>query len=145
EVNRLGQFLYTGGKFIQFTLPVVYLWLTDRARLRPARPTAAGLGLGVAFGLLVVGILWANYVAWFRDLELAGDMAVRLRGKVAEFGIRTPAQFVALALFVSVLHSFLEEYYWRWFVHGGLRRHLPATAAITLSSLGFMGHHVIIL
>lgn len=145
EVNRLGQFLYTGSKLVQFALPVVWLGLTDRSRLRLARPTAAGLGLGTAFGLLVVGVLWANYVAWFRDLGLAGDMAVRLRGKVVEFGIRTPAAYVALAVFVSVIHSFLEEYYWRWFVYGGLRRHLSAPVAIALSSLGFMGHHVIIL
>jgi membrane protease YdiL (CAAX protease family) len=144
-VNRLGQALYTASKVVQFSLPVVYLWFADRVRLRPAKPTAAGLGLGAGFGVIVVGLLWVNYATWFRELGLATDMASRLRAKVAEFGIRTPAQFSVLALFVAVPHSFLEEYYWRWFVHGGLRRHLPATAAGALSSLGFMGHHVVIL
>ena len=46
---------------------------------------------------------------------------------------------------LSVLHSFLEEYYWRWFVHAGLRDRLPWAAAITLSSVAFAAHHVVVL
>jgi CAAX protease family protein len=39
----------------------------------------------------------------------------------------------------------LEEYYWRWFVFGRLRRHLAFAPAAALSSLAFMSHHVIVL
>src|SRR5262249_1527345 len=49
------------------------------------------------------------------------------------------------AVFVTVPHSLLEEYYWRWFVFGQLRRRLTLASAIVISSLGFMAHHVIIL
>ena len=39
----------------------------------------------------------------------------------------------------------LEEYYWRWFLFGGLRRSMPVAAAVVLSSLAFTAHHVILL
>jgi membrane protease YdiL (CAAX protease family) len=39
----------------------------------------------------------------------------------------------------------LEEYYWRWFVFGWLRRQTPLLVAQLLSSLAFMAHHVVIL
>ena len=50
-----------------------------------------------------------------------------------------------MALFISVFHSLLEEYYWRWFVFGRLERSLPLAAAIGISSLAFMAHHVFVL
>ena len=39
----------------------------------------------------------------------------------------------------------MEEYYWRWFVFGRLRRHLSFGPAAAVSSLAFMSHHVIVL
>jgi membrane protease YdiL (CAAX protease family) len=65
--------------------------------------------------------------------------------KASNLGMGTPARFIAGAVFLSSLHAFLEEYYWRWFVFGGLRRFMPVTAAIVVSSLGFTAHHVILL
>ena len=45
----------------------------------------------------------------------------------------------------ALIHSFLEEYYWRWFVFDKLRDQLPSTGwAIFFSSIGFMAHHVIV-
>jgi membrane protease YdiL (CAAX protease family) len=50
-----------------------------------------------------------------------------------------------MAAFIAVAHAALEEYYWRWFVFGRLRRHLAVGAAAVLSGLAFMGHHVLVL
>src|SRR5262249_60465007 len=52
---------------------------------------------------------------------------------------------VLFGVFLSVAHALLEEYYWRWFVFGRLRRLLTFIPAALLSSLAFMSHHVIIL
>jgi membrane protease YdiL (CAAX protease family) len=54
-------------------------------------------------------------------------------------------RFAALATFYCLVHSFLEEYYWRWFVYRRLRADMPVTAALIVSGVGFMGHHVIVL
>jgi uncharacterized protein len=45
----------------------------------------------------------------------------------------------------SLLHSLLEEYYWRWFVFGQLHRLIALWPAIMISALAFMGHHVVVL
>src|SRR5262249_22023903 len=50
-----------------------------------------------------------------------------------------------LAGFIAVIHSVLEEYYWRWFVFGRLRRLIRPASAAALASLAFMGHHVVVL
>ena len=65
--------------------------------------------------------------------------------KVSHFGIASPAGFVAMTIFYAVVNSLLEEYYWRWFVFGQMRRFLPPAAAIAVSSLAFALHHVIVL
>ena len=49
------------------------------------------------------------------------------------------------AIFVVVPHSLLEEYYWRWFVFGQMRKLMPVTVAMVVSSLGFVGHHIVVL
>ena len=50
-----------------------------------------------------------------------------------------------VAVFLSVLHSLLEEYYWRWFVFGGLHQMVSPVWAHILAGVAFMAHHVIVL
>jgi membrane protease YdiL (CAAX protease family) len=54
-------------------------------------------------------------------------------------------KFALLGLGYSVVHSLLEEYYWRWFVFAQLRHRTSLLTAVLVSSLGFMAHHVIVL
>jgi membrane protease YdiL (CAAX protease family) len=68
-----------------------------------------------------------------------------LAEKLHGLGAETLGRFVLLAAFISLAHSFLEEYYWRWFVFGRLRQYMPLGAAMAVSSLAFMAHHVIVL
>ena len=65
--------------------------------------------------------------------------------KLSGIGVTSAPIYAAVAIFYSLLHSLLEEYYWRWFLFGRLRDHLSFPAACTLSSLGFMAHHVVVL
>ena len=48
-------------------------------------------------------------------------------------------KYVVLAVFYSLFHSLLEEYYWRWFVFRQLRRLVPLWPAIVISALGVHG------
>ena len=57
----------------------------------------------------------------------------------------SPLGYLQMAIVICVVHSLAEEYYWRWFVYGWMRKHLPMMAAIVLSSIGFMLHHIVIL
>jgi hypothetical protein len=97
------------------------------------------------FGLLVALAILAGYHRWFHSAGWLAAGETQIRRKVLAFGLRTPAQFAAVGIFYSVFHSLLEEYYWRWFVFGRLRRLLPIGRAIFLASLAFAAHHGIVL
>jgi membrane protease YdiL (CAAX protease family) len=56
-----------------------------------------------------------------------------------------PTFFVIVGVFYSLIHSGLEEYYWRWFLYRRLTKTMRWNHAAVLSSCGFMLHHVLIL
>ncbi len=60
-------------------------------------------------------------------------------------GIDSFWKYVGLGVFYAICHSFLEEYYWRWFVFDFLDKFVPTPVANVTSSLGFMAHHVVLL
>ena len=143
--NPAQQLAYATGKAVQFSFPVLCLWLFERRLPRPARPTTRGLGLGLAFGLSVAAGMIGLYFLLLRDAPLFAQMRVELRQKLTEFNLTTPFAFFAFAAFLTLLHSLLEEYYFRWFLFGWLKRQVPLAVAVVLSSLAFMGHHVVVL
>jgi membrane protease YdiL (CAAX protease family) len=143
--NSLVFTAYTLGKVVQFGFPLAWIALWERQRLRPARPSSRGLTWGLGFGLSVGAAMFAIYYGVLRGSEWLAATPGQVQAKISEFHADTPARFLLLAAFISVAHSLLEEYYWRWFVFDELRRLLPVTTAVILSSLAFMAHHVIIL
>lgn len=143
--HPLARFLYVAGKGVQVVFPLVFVWLVERRRPRVAAPTTAGLGLGVLFGLLVSAGMFLLYFGLLRGTAVFGDSPEKIRDFLARYGSATTGGFLVFALFISVPHSLFEEYYWRWFVFGGLRRHVPVAAAVAISGLAFMAHHVVIL
>jgi hypothetical protein len=60
-------------------------------------------------------------------------------------GVTSASIYASVALFYSLLHSLLEEYYWRWFAFGQIRQFIAIWPSIVISSLCFMGHHVVVL
>jgi membrane protease YdiL (CAAX protease family) len=144
EPSPAVRLVYALGKLAQFALPVVWIAWAERRWPRPARPPGRGLLIGIGFGLAVGCAGLAIYFLGLRHSTLAASAAAKIHGKVMEMGLETPARYVFFATFMAVVHSLLEEYYWRWFVFGRLCRHWPA-AALPLSSLAFMAHHVIII
>jgi membrane protease YdiL (CAAX protease family) len=140
---------YGAGKFVQFTFPAVYflltVWWVERRQLVVKPPHGRALLVGLVSGLLVGSAILGLYETWLRHSSLLANTPDKVYRKLQEFSCATPGRFIALAVFLSVFHSLLEEYYWRWFVFGYLRRYLRLFWAITLASLGFMAHHVIVL
>lgn len=143
--NSAQQLTYSLGKSVQFFFPVCFVLAVAPAQLRPARIRWDGLAYGLGFGILVVAVMLAAYFGWLRGTAIFTAASAQVHLKLQEFGVDSLMGFVALAGFVVVAHSLLEEYYWRWFVFGRLRQLVPVGAAIALSSLGFMAHHVIVL
>ena len=109
------------------------------SELAGSGPACRGVGPGLLFGLAaaVAGWIVFRYVLSGSPMFVAAMS--QIREKVAGFGIGSPTKFVALGAFYSLAHSLLEEYYWRWFVFGQLRRLVPLWPAIVISSLGLHG------
>ena len=132
-------------KVVQFVFPVVWVMFVLRERIEWRRPSTNGVATGLLFGLAVAAAGWLvfRYVLESSPLFVAATEQIRV--KVAGFGLDSVPKFVALGVFYSLAHSLLEEYYWRWFVFGQLRRLVPRWPAIVVASLGFMAHHVLVL
>jgi membrane protease YdiL (CAAX protease family) len=139
------QTAYAIGKSIQFGLPVVWVWLVQRRRPAWPRPRGADLAIGAAFGLGVAVAIGALYLGVLKPSGTLAGPATAIKAQVRSFGADSPAAYLLLAAFYAAIHSLLEEYYWRWFVFGQLRRGTPLAAAIPISSVAFAAHHVLVL
>ena len=136
---------YGVGKVLQFALPLfcVMILLGNRPR-RSKRPTA-GLAQALAFGAVVMIAALLLYQLWLGPAGLFDGPDDEIRKKVMAFGVTNGWQYLLLALFYALVHSFLEEYYWRWFVFNQLRQRLSLGWSVFFSSVGFTGHHVVVL
>jgi hypothetical protein len=142
----LQQGTYGIGKVIQFAFPLAFVLLIRKERLSFRAPSRSGLLLGIGFGLAVFGMMLALYYFWLKPGGFfTGQVAKEVHAKLEGFGITSVWAYVALSAFYVILHSLLEEYYWRWFVFGRLREHLPLAAAVAISSVWFAAHHVLVL
>ena len=143
------QAAYTAGKVLQFALPLIWLlalgWAVRRARSPGTIRLSTSIAIGAVFGLLVAMAILAGYFGWLHTTGWFAAAEAAIRRKVLAFGLRSPAQFAAAGIFYALVHSLLEEYYWRWFVFGQLRRFLSLYAATALASLAFAAHHWIVL
>lgn len=141
---------YLASKAVQFALPACVLWRLCGWQQRWSSASAAprtGLSLvaGAVTGLAVAAAGLALYFGLLRGQPQLTMAAGPIAQKMADFGVDSPVKFLWLAVFLAGIHSWLEEYYWRWFLSGYLTDYLPAWGAIGLSSLAFAAHHVIVL
>jgi len=143
--DPLFRITYTTSKFFQFALPIFALLALDCRRLAGVRISTRGLSAGLIVGLGITFAVLCLYSLGLRNSPLLAGLRDQVYAKVSGFGLDAPAGFVTLAVFLTAIHSFLEEYYWRWFVHAGLRERLSQPVAIAVSSLAFAAHHVVVL
>jgi membrane protease YdiL (CAAX protease family) len=145
------QTAYAIGKIAQFVLPIGLVWFCDRAFFKNNK--FMGLGklspqnelVGIGFGIFVGVAMLAIYFGFLSSTEIAAGLIEKVKEKTVGIGIDTTWKYAGLGVFYAICHSFLEEYYWRWFVFGNLRERISLPWAIVISSLGFMAHHVILL
>jgi len=141
---QLGAF--TVGKFIQFAFPAFWIFRIAKARIGWAEPSRVDWMWGGGLGL---GLLALTLVFYHLGLKPAGffdgSAGEAIRHKIQGIGVRSAPLYAVMAVFYILVHSLLEEYYWRWFVFGQLRRLTSLSIAIAVSSLGFMAHHVCVL
>ena len=145
QPSALQQGAFGLGKFIQFAFPVVCVLVMRRPKIGWIRPRARDVAAGAGLGLVLLAAALALYFFVLKPAGVFDKAAEAIREKVVGLGASNIPRYVALSIFYCVIHSLLEEYYWRWFVFAQLRRCTSLPIAIVVSGLGFMAHHVIVL
>ncbi len=145
EPASIQQGAYGIGKVIQFGFPAVWVFLVLRVRVSIPKPTRRGLGIGLGFGILIASAMLGLALGYLKPIGFFDEPVVAIRSKIESLGLNSVAKYAAVGLFYAICHSLMEEYYWRWFVFRRLREFFSISSAITISSLGFMAHHVILL
>jgi membrane protease YdiL (CAAX protease family) len=140
------QAVYALGKIVQFGFPLAFVVLVAREPVQFRWRWRSGLHEGVLSGIVIMAFIIGLWSVLARTgATLVVDLVPNVSAKIASLGVATPLRYASLTLFYSVVHTFLEEYYWRWFVFARLRRRTSLNLSIALSSVGFMAHHIIVM
>ncbi len=137
--------VYLLGKSLQFALPVLALWTLSPWSGIESKGKPKMLWLGLISGLVIGVAIYVLNRCFLSPLGIMEGPALQMRAKVSDMQIDSTASFVAIAVGYSLVHSLLEEYYWRWFVFGNLSKVVNFKTALIVSSFGFMLHHILVL
>ena len=147
--------VYTLSKLIVIGLPLWIVWSGNgrhhgRVPIRESfrrlpKPTVEDVFIGMTVGAAIGAATLAIYFGQLRGRPEFNSAAAALQEKMAAAHVTTPLRFVLVAVFISLGNSTLEEYFWRWFAFGRLRRYWrPALAAVVTCTL-FGLHHFVVL
>ena len=100
------------------------------------------LMLGVKWGivLFILGLLSTKIPQIAAIIDIASPHIIN---KISGFGVAN--YYIIFAFIISFIHSMLEEYYWRWFLFGELKKIIFLPLAYFLAGLAFSLHHFIVL
>jgi membrane protease YdiL (CAAX protease family) len=136
--------IYIATKIFTLLWPIIATVWVLQQRLGIGSASGAQHRRSVLPGLLIGLAILAVMVVWMKSpinhLILAGGQGVR--EKLESLGFL--GHFIPFAIFVTLVHSFMEEFYWRWFVFGNLRKVLTLPAAHGLAAVGFASHHLVL-
>ncbi len=144
----LAKGIYSFTKVFMLVWPVIAIRLCLRERFRdtdPDRPMKqhfASIQGGILFGLITITVMYALY-----DLTVLGvilrDNADNIFSHLESFGV--VRYFWLLAIFISFFNAAFEEFYWRWFGFGQLRKICSPRLAHLFAAIGFSLHHIVVL
>lgn len=140
--SNISQYIYLATKILLVLWPLLWLSSTKKIFVTPfwrgdiKKSLIGGLFSGMFLLFLMGGLYFAG-----RDFWLGFKSQILESAK----GFDILHYYILFSLFLSIIHSFLEEYYWRWFVLNGLMTKFKRNTAIIISSLAFASHHFIII
>lgn len=140
--NPLAPAAYAVTKLMILVWPALWLGYSRFAfkdkfpKKQPSVSLIWALATGVAISAL---ILWV----YFEFTDYFDQFSPLVLGKIQQFGLWN--HYFWFALFLSIAHSLLEEYYWRWFVFRGLLIRFRWPVAALIGSLAFAAHHYVVL
>ncbi len=142
--SPLAQPIYSATKVFTLIWPLVfYHWVVKEPLPRFAlfaNASKAAIG-GLMAGAILVLILLVLMATPLGSIVQESVPAIRL--KAESLGILN--YYIPFALFLSLVHSLIEEYFWRWYIFDELRRVFGnGFRAHALAALAFALHHVVV-
>ncbi|MDB4358815.1 CPBP family intramembrane metalloprotease [Verrucomicrobiales bacterium] len=141
----LGNSFYSGIKVFLLAWPFIAVcWLMREPLIEKNRekrhfPSAVA---GTTFGLVVfASLFWLVKGSPFA--YLITENSARISERIHGLGVAE--HYLWFALFISFAHAALEEFFWRWFAFGQLRKLISVPWACFWAAVGFAAHHVVIL
>jgi membrane protease YdiL (CAAX protease family) len=128
---------YSLSKGLQFTLPIIVWALYKPGILKKVQElfrlpsskkefrSTLYWSLGASAFFLVGGYM--TYTRLFRSALYSPGLKEALSTKILDFGVHSVFDYYVLAFLISVIHSFLEEYYWRAYVHVEFEAIIPSS------------------
>ena len=146
---NFSKYIFVAGKTLQFAFPAFIAAFVLQTRWLVRRPNRRGLVPGAIFGAAVGLLIFCVGAYLIKEpgalKPLVDNLRAELLGRLLSLGLANPSAFIVLTIFYSIVHSGLEEYYWRWFTFGRLAERLPYIPASLIANAGFMLHHVLLL
>jgi len=143
--TAFGNSFYSGTKFFITIWPIIAVgWILkeafiDKSRIRQHRRSIV---IGTTFGLVTAGLM--IFLIKATPLHhVIFDNSEQIVERIRGLGVAE--HFLIFAAFLSIIHAAMEEFFWRYFVFGQLRRFVPVSTAHLLAAAGFASHHVVIL
>ena len=118
--------------------------LVRREDRRAAWPTwAVVIWTGLLTGVCISLIGCLMVITPVGDIVKANSH--NLVEKAEGLGFASRGRFLLVAAFITVLHSAMEEYYWRWFIYGHLRQMVGHWPGHLIAAVAFTGHHLVLM
>ncbi|MEO0414055.1 MAG: CPBP family intramembrane glutamic endopeptidase [Verrucomicrobiota bacterium] len=140
-----GKSCYVGVKVFLLCWPIIAAIFLLKERLFPKFEKVQlkkSIIWGTIFGLATFGTMF-GLLKFSPMSEVIYSNGDKIAQKVDDLGVAE--HFILFGIFISFLHAALEEFFWRLFVFGQLRKTMPWVTAMIIGSLGFAAHHIVIL
>ncbi len=137
----VGRVVFLLAKVWVLAVPALFSSRVERRRLGWPRPVSDGMALALASGAaMAVAIL-----GYYTLLPDRADLLRSVGPVVRSAGLDSPARYLALAVYWTLLNSLYEEYVWRWFVTRHAVTLLGGPRGVLFAALLFTVHHYVAL
>lgn len=141
DQGAFGSMVWAGAKVGLIIGPVLWWRFIQSQTLRIPRFHTEGLAAGLITGVAQAVIIIAAFYFIARPNMQFDD----LRSMVENLGIAGVSQYLALAAYLTLVNSLMEEYVFRWFFYTQFKQLATPLMAVFLSACLFTLHHTVVL
>lgn len=113
----------------------------DRRATWPSWRVVTGTGILTGICISLIGCLLVITPVGTIVKENSHNLVEKAEG----LGFASRGRFLMVAAFITLLHSAMEEYYWRWFIYGHLRQMVGHWPGHLIAAVAFTGHHLVLM